>query len=506
MNKILVIEDEANIRANVLDLLDAEGFDAKGVESGRAGLAIAFDNPPSLVICDVMMPELDGWAVLRALRDNPTTANVPFIFLTAKAERSDVRRGMSLGADDYVTKPFTRTELLDAVRARLRRLAQPPPPREPASIPAVTTATAGAEGDVVMHDPAMKVVYAQATRAAQSTISVLILGETGVGKEVLANAIHRRSPRADKPFIALNCAALSETLLESELFGHEKGSFTGATGARPGLFEAANGGTVFLDEVGELPIATQAKLLRVLEDRRVTRIGARASREVDVRFVSATNRDLEADAEAGKFRSDVYFRLNGITVTDPAPPRAPLGGDRARQALRRQRGPAVRPGRAAGALERRGRGARALRVAGQRPRAQERARSRGRPLRRDNPDRAPTAEGDRRAKRGAGVAAAAGVGSAPPRERDARSARAAPRRDGGARTAAHRRGSRALWRQPDPGRGDPRDVAPDLGFEARRVRPAATAQALRHLLSRRRSSLRPARRRRPRRGRCGDPA
>jgi DNA-binding response OmpR family regulator len=170
MNKILVIEDEANIRANVLDLLDAEGFEAKGVESGRAGLAVAFDEPPSLVICDVMMPELDGWAVLRALRDNPTTANVPFIFLTAKAERSDVRRGMSLGADDYVTKPFTRTELLDAVRARLRRLAQPLSQRQPAPAPTASRPAAppANEGDVVMQDIAGSCITTSPSTARRS--------------------------------------------------------------------------------------------------------------------------------------------------------------------------------------------------------------------------------------------------------------------------------------------------------------------------------------------------
>ncbi|HEY4122318.1 MAG TPA: sigma-54 dependent transcriptional regulator [Byssovorax sp.] len=317
MTKILLIEDDANIRANVLALLETEGFDARAVESGSAGLALAFVDPPSLVICDVMMPELDGWAVLRALRDHPATANVPFIFLTAKADRSDVRRGMSLGADDYITKPFTRMELLDAVRARLRRVGEGPADRGAPAPSASASAATGPAEDFIVLDPGMHAVYAQATRAAESTISVLILGETGVGKEVLAHAIHRRSRRAEKPFVALNCAALSETLLESELFGHEKGAFTGALAARPGLFEVANGGTVFLDELGEMPPTTQVKLLRVLEDRRVMRVGGRTATAVDVRFVSATNRDLEADAETGRFRADVFFRLNGISVTVP---------------------------------------------------------------------------------------------------------------------------------------------------------------------------------------------
>lgn len=174
-----------------------------------------------------------------------------------------------------------------------------------------------AEEDAVISDPAMAAIYREAYRAAASPISVLLLGETGVGKEVLAHAIHRRSPRAAAPFIALNCAALPESLLEAELFGHERGSFTGADAARPGLFEAATTGTIFLDEVGELSLGTQVKLLRVLEDRRVFRVGARAPRPIDVRFIAATNRDIEAQIEAGHFRKDLFFRLNGITLTLP---------------------------------------------------------------------------------------------------------------------------------------------------------------------------------------------
>ncbi len=170
---------------------------------------------------------------------------------------------------------------------------------------------------VVLRDPAMRAVYAQADRAARAVISVLLLGETGVGKEVLARAIHARSPRAAKPFVSINCAALSETLLEGELFGYERGAFTGAHQARPGLFEAADGGTVFLDEVGEASPATQAKLLRVVEERAVMRLGSRRARPFDVRIVSATNRDPEADAKAGRFRADLYFRLGGVTLLIP---------------------------------------------------------------------------------------------------------------------------------------------------------------------------------------------
>jgi len=171
--------------------------------------------------------------------------------------------------------------------------------------------------DVIVRDPAMRTLHEQVTRAARGIINVLILGETGVGKEVLARAIHDRSPRARGPLLELNCAALPPSLLEAELFGHEKNAFTGATQARPGLLESADGGTVFLDEVGELPPAVQVKLLRVLEDRKVLRIGGRTPRKLDVRFVAATNRDLEAEAASGGFRQDLYFRLNGVAFVIP---------------------------------------------------------------------------------------------------------------------------------------------------------------------------------------------
>ncbi len=179
------------------------------------------------------------------------------------------------------------------------------------------TPDSAAPSSVVVRDPAMLALHELAARAAAGTISVLLLGETGCGKEILADLIHSRSPRRDRPFLRLNCAALAESLLESELFGHEKGSFSGATQAKPGLLETADGGTVFLDELGEMPLSLQAKLLRVIEERKVTRVGGLKARAIDVRFVSATNRDLEAESALGTFRADLYYRLNGMTLSIP---------------------------------------------------------------------------------------------------------------------------------------------------------------------------------------------
>jgi two-component system response regulator AtoC len=322
-SSILVVEDDPSIRNNLVELLGEVGYDVASADNGVDGIALAKARVPGLVICDIMLPRADGYAVLHALREDSSTSSVPLIFLTAKGERSEVRLGMNLGADDYLTKPFTISEVLEAVSTRLRRhgevLARARHAAEQeaeGALEATTPAYAPADGVVVL-DPSMRALYDQASRAAATLINVLILGENGVGKEILARAIHNLSPRAKGPFVALNCAALTESLVQSELFGHEKGAFTGALHARAGLLESAAGGTLFLDEIGELPISMQSKLLRALEERKVMRIGARAEREIDVRFVAATNRDPEEEIVRGTFRQDLYFRLNGISLTIP---------------------------------------------------------------------------------------------------------------------------------------------------------------------------------------------
>ena len=247
-----------------------------------------------------------------------------------------------------------------------------------------------ATGGVALRDPAMRALYEQAMRAARAPISVLLLGETGVGKEVLARAIHARSPRAKGPFMGINCAALAESLLESELFGSEKGAFTGAVAARPGLFEAASGGTVFLDEVGDLPLAMQGKLLRVLEERVVTRLGSTRARPIDVRFVAATNRDVEADSRTGRFRSDLYFRLAGISLAIPPLRERPAEVDLLVETSSSRPPRRGLRSRALGGVARGARSAPAIPLAGERSRVAERDRPRRRAVRgRHDPAGAP---------------------------------------------------------------------------------------------------------------------
>jgi len=313
MTRILVIDDDDAVRENIVELLEMEGYEVEAAEDGGRGIELAVQRCPDLVVCDVNMPGTDGFQVFEVLSGNVETATLPFIFLSARAGRADVRRGMVLGADDFITKPFARTELLDSIATRLRRRASSAPPVQVGSGRPPPPAQGG---EPVLSDPAIVALMEQLKRGAAGAISVLLLGETGVGKEVLAREVHRYSGRKGD-FVAVNCAALAETLLESELFGHERGAFTGATQARAGLFEAADGGTLFLDEVGELSQSTQVKLLRVLEEKKVVRVGGRTPRPLDVRFVAATNRDLEEAVQEGEFRQDLFYRLNGLALDVP---------------------------------------------------------------------------------------------------------------------------------------------------------------------------------------------
>jgi two-component system NtrC family response regulator len=308
MKRVLVIEDDEDIRDNLVDLLDAEGYTPIGAANGSSGLAEAMRQPPDLVLCDIAMPIMDGRQVLEGLRAHPPTAQVPFVFLTAMAQRDDRRRGMALGADDYLTKPFARAELLEVVRTRLARTSVAPPKGGSPSPSPMRP---------IVRSPALLETFERARLAAQSRLTILLLGETGVGKDVLARVIHQASPRADGPFVPVHCMALSPALVESELFGHERGAFTGADAPRTGLFELADGGTLFLDEIGELSHDLQVKLLRVLEDKHIRRVGSNISKPIDVRIVAATNQDLLQKIQARTFRQDLYYRLAGFVLHVP---------------------------------------------------------------------------------------------------------------------------------------------------------------------------------------------
>ena len=308
MATILIVDDEKNIRATIARGLRLEGFRTVEAGNGEEALAILEDQGADAVLLDVEMPRLDGLATLEAMRDRGLS--VPAIVLTAHGSIERAVRAVKLGAFDFIEKPPSMERILIAIghaldRGRLlsenRRLADE------------SGATAGLLGD---SEP-MRALRAVLSRVAPTEAKILLLGENGTGKELAARAIHDGSPRKARPFVTVNCAAIPETLFESELFGHLRGAFTGATDARRGKFSQADGGTLFLDEVGEIPLHLQPKLLRVLESQEVERLGGGAPEKVDVRLVAATNRDLPAEVETGRFRRDLYHRLDVVPVRVP---------------------------------------------------------------------------------------------------------------------------------------------------------------------------------------------
>ena len=308
MHTILIVDDEPNYQIVLSEILKDEGYEVFTANSGLAGLPIVYSTDLDLVLSDMKMPGMDGIAFLEKIKEY--NKELPVILITAYAEVEKAVEAMRLGAFTYLAKPFSNQQLLASVRKaiehyglirEIRRLRDEATPRS-------------GFGGMIGKSPAMRAVYQLIEKVAPTPSSVLITGESGTGKELVARAIHNHSPRKDAPFISVNCAALSEHLLESELFGHERGAFTDAVTMRKGRFELADTGTLFLDEVGEMPPQLQAKLLRVLQDKSFERVGGNTTLHVDVRILAATNKDLKDEVDKGHFREDLYYRLNVIHI------------------------------------------------------------------------------------------------------------------------------------------------------------------------------------------------
>ena len=309
--RVLIVEDDPAARAGLEQLVKAWGFLAESACDGEEALAKVTSFRPAIVITDMVMPRMDGLSLLRALQLQG--ADVTTLLLTAQGTVDTAVEAMKEGAYDYLTKPVDLKRLkvlLDKIVERLETLREVKVLRR-------QLREHGAFGALIGHSPEMRKIYQVIEQAAPTAASVLIMGESGTGKELVAQSIHQLSPRASFPFVAINCAAIPETLLESEIFGHEKGAFTGAADRRQGCFELADHGTLFLDEIGEMTPATQVKLLRVLQERTFRRLGGRQEQSVDVRVIAATNIDPLDAVKKGKLREDLYYRLNVFALKLP---------------------------------------------------------------------------------------------------------------------------------------------------------------------------------------------
>ena len=312
MYSILVVDDEPNYLIVLSELLRDEGFEVFTAPGGKEGLAVVQEVDLDLVITDMQMPGMDGLQFLDKIKEK--NSHLPVIMITAFAEVEKAVAAMQAGAFNYLAKPFSNEELLVNIKKAVHHYSLV---LENSRLRKEMLTRTGFSG-MVGKNRHMLQVYELIEKVAPTPSSVLISGESGTGKELVAKAIHFNSPRADKPFITVNCAALAENLLESELFGHEKGAFTGAVSMRKGRFELADTGTLFLDEIGEIPLALQAKLLRAIQEKQFERVGGSKTLSVDVRIVSATNKELKEEVNKGNFREDLYYRLNVIHLILPA--------------------------------------------------------------------------------------------------------------------------------------------------------------------------------------------
>jgi nitrogen regulation protein NR(I) len=307
---ILIVDDDAQLRHSFERLLTAEEHTVRTAPTGEAGLDVFRSQVPDLVIMDVRLPGMDGLKTFQAMHE--IEAKLPVIVMTAYGSTETAIEATKLGAFDYVLKPFEIPEMLATIEKALEA------GRFMRSRVQVDGAPEATSPDVIFgRSKAMQEVYKAIGRVASTDATVLIRGESGTGKELVARAIYQHSIRKDKPFLVINCVAIPETLLESELFGYEKGAFTGAVNRRVGKIEQANGGTVLLDEIGDMPFSIQAKILRLLQEKSIERLGGRSPIPVDVRVLAATNRDLEMALEEGRFREDLYYRLKVVTLRLP---------------------------------------------------------------------------------------------------------------------------------------------------------------------------------------------
>jgi DNA-binding NtrC family response regulator len=324
MSEVLIVDDDQNFRETLRELLTDAGYKTLAATNAEEAITLLQTSTPDLTLCDWKMPGGGGEQFLKSLQSEGLLTTMPVIILTAHGTGPNAMQAMQLGAYDFITKPLDIDEALATVARAIRHMELQ---REvellrqqrfrDRSLEGVSTSDEGLKPQLIGNSPAWIEVFKNIGKVAATNVGVLLLGESGTGKEVVARAIHENSVRSRRPFIILNCAALSPELLESELFGHERGSFTGAIAQKSGKFEAANGGTIFLDEIGELPLSLQPKLLRVLQEHTFERVGGTASIHTDVRVIAATNRPLADDVERKTFRADLFYRLNIFAVRLP---------------------------------------------------------------------------------------------------------------------------------------------------------------------------------------------
>lgn len=313
MATIFICDDENGILRYLAKLLKGQGYDVEAFETGQALLKRIADTPPGsvdLLLQDVRMPDIDGISVLKKVRSSHP--DMPVVIMTAHGTVDDAVHAIRLGAYDYVMKPFPKEKILGVIAKVLEHIRLAGENRRLRE-----ELQKGGGSEIVFASPRFRQVYDLTLQVASSDANILVLGESGTGKELIARTVHANSLRRDKTFVSLNCAALTDSLLESQLFGHIRGAFTGAIMNQKGLLEEADGGTLFLDEIGDVSAAVQAKLLRVIQERDFIPLGSTKSKKVDVRFVAATNKDLQQEVAEGRFREDLFYRLNVISLMLP---------------------------------------------------------------------------------------------------------------------------------------------------------------------------------------------